>query len=60
MTKVIGIIWRFIRLGMSIWQIADMVSDGLQTKKYHDLSSVSWTIKFIETEVKIGINRNIL
>ena len=33
--------WRLIRLGLSLWQIADMVSDGLQTKKFYDLSIVS-------------------
>ena len=33
--------WRFIQLGISLWQIADMVSDGLQTKKFWDLSVVS-------------------
>ena len=33
--------WRVIQLGISLWQIADMVSDGLQTKKFWDLSVVS-------------------
>ena len=33
--------WRAIQLGLSIWQIADMVSDGFQTKKLYDLSIVS-------------------
>ena len=33
--------WRLIQLGLSIWQIADMVSDGFQTKKLYDLSIVS-------------------
>ena len=33
--------WRIIRLGFSLWQIADMVSDGFQTAKFHHLSSVS-------------------
>ena len=33
--------WRFILLGISLWQIADMVSDGFQTKNYWTLASVS-------------------
>ena len=33
--------WRIITLGLSLWQIADMVSDGFQTAKFYHLSSVS-------------------
>ena len=40
MDKRIKILWRLIRLGISIWQIVDMVSDGFQTKKYFYLSRV--------------------
>ena len=32
--------WRTIRLCLSLWQIADMVSDGFQTAKFNRLSSV--------------------
>ena len=34
------ILWRFIRLVISLWQVVDMVSDGLQSKKFYDLASV--------------------
>ena len=33
--------WRIIRVGMSLWQIADMVLDGFQTRKYLNLAIVS-------------------
>ena len=33
--------WRFIQLCISLWQIADIVSDGFQTKKFWDLYWVS-------------------
>ena len=33
--------WRIIRVGISLWQIADMVSDGFQTRKYFNLAIVS-------------------
>ena len=33
--------WRIIRVGISLWQIADIVSDGFQTRKYFNLAIVS-------------------
>ena len=35
--------WRIIRLGLSLWQIGDMVSDIFQTRKFYHLSTVSRT-----------------
>ena len=34
------IIWRFIQLGISLWQIGDMVSDAFQTRKFYHLAMV--------------------
>ena len=42
------ILWRFIRLVISLWQVVDMVSDGLQTKKFYDLSSVRRDLSIYE------------
>ena len=39
------VMWRSIQLGISLWQIADMISDGFQTAKFYHLSSVSRIIK---------------
>ena len=33
--------WRIIRIGISLWQLGDMVSDIIQTRKYYHLSTVS-------------------
>ena len=35
------VMWRFIQLGISIWQIADMVADGFTTTTFWYLSTVS-------------------
>ena len=35
--------WRIIWLGLSLWQIGDMVSDIFQTRKFYHLSTVSRT-----------------
>ena len=42
------ILWRFIRLVISLWQLVDMVSDVVQTKKFYDLSSVRRDLSIYE------------
>ena len=44
LTSCTKVAWRIIRIGISLWQIADMVSDGFQTAKFYHLSSVSHEI----------------
>ena len=39
--------WRIVQLGLSLWQIGDMVTDGLQTRKYWDLAIVSKKIAYL-------------
>ena len=34
------IAWRIIQLGISLWQIGDMVSDAFQTRKFYHLAMV--------------------
>ena len=43
-----NILWRFIRLVISLWQLVDMVSDVVQTKKFYDLSSVRRDLSIYE------------
>ena len=32
--------WRLIQLGISLWQVGDMVSDAFQTRKFYHLAMV--------------------
>ena len=36
----IMVTWRFIQLGISLWQIGDMVSDAFLTEKFYRLARV--------------------
>merc|ERR1712012_457617 len=36
--------WRIIRLGLSLWQIGDMVSDIFQTRKFYHLSTCTLAV----------------
>ena len=39
----IKVAWRFIQLGISLWQIGDMVSDAFLTEKFYRLAMVNKT-----------------
>ena len=39
----IMVTWRFIQLGISLWQIGDMVSDAFLTEKFYRLAMVRKT-----------------
>ena len=44
----IKITWRFIQLGISLWQIGDMVSDAFLTEKFYRLAMVSKTSTILQ------------